>query len=226
MEPQPEREGIQVERRAERLVKILVFSIDKYSHLGPLFSQYFHAKWPECPYDEIYIANRQPIKVKSTVIHIRDREVNFGRRMRTFLKHHYTDSYLLIMMIDYIPKSANHALLMKSAEIVRRPNIGHVRLRPMPVPKEVWRRDSDFGVIDKRRPYSLSLQPGMWETQLFYDLLSDREGAHHTETHGSTRTKRFRQLFLSTRTHAISHHNWYRHGRPDPIPKKAPWRIK
>ena len=207
-------------------MKLVVFSIDKYSHLGPLFAQYLHDKWPECPYEEIYIANHRKIKVHSRVVRVQDREMNFGGRMRAFLKHHYTDDTLMLMMIDYIPKSANPALLAKSARMLQLPNIGHVRLRPMPVPKQIWKRDDAFGVIDKRRPYSLSLQPGMWETQLLYDLCRNGENAWHTETHGSTRTNRFNKVFLSTRKVAIGHHNYYRKLRADPIPKNAQWRIK
>ena len=207
-------------------MKLVVFSIDQYSHLGPLFLQYLNDKWPECPYDQVYIAQNRKIDVPHPVVHIRGPAMDFGRRMRTFLHQHYTDDTLLLMMIDYIPKSANHALLVKSAEIASRPNIGHVRLRPMPKPSRLWPADTDFGIVDKHLSYSLSLQPGMWDSQLLYDLCRDGENAWHTETHGSTRTKNFSQLFLSTMSVAIGHHNAYRKTKFDPIPKNAPWRIQ
>ena len=207
-------------------MKLVVFSIDQYSHLGPLFLQYLNDKWPECPYDQVYIAQNRKIKVPHPVVQIRGRAMDFGRRMRTFLRHHYTDDLLLLMMIDYIPKSADHALLIKSAKIASRPNIGHVRLRPMPKPSRVWAADADFGIVDKHRPYSLSLQPGIWDSQLLHDLCRDGDNAWYTETHGSSRTKDFPQLFLTTMKTAIGHHNAYRKQRFDPIPENAPWRIR
>lgn len=207
-------------------MKLVVLSIDSYSHLGPLFLKYLNGKWPECPYEQVYIAQTRKIDVPHPIVHIKGRAMDFGKRMRTFLKKHYTDDALMIMMIDYIPKSANHNLLVKSEKVLSHPDIGHVRLRPMPPPSRPWPADSDFGIVDKHRPYSLSLQPGMWDSQLLYDLCHDGENAWHTETHGSTRTKNFSQLFLSTMSVAIGHHNYYRKGRADPIPKKAAWRIQ
>lgn len=207
-------------------MKLVVFSIDAYSHLGPLFLQYLNDKWPECPYEQVYIANHAHIDVPHPVVYVKDRDMNFGSRMRKFLEHYYTDDALMIMMIDYIPKNADHDLIVKAEEVLTRSTVGHVRLRPMPKPAHPWKPDSDFGVIDKRRPYSLSLQPGMWESQLLHDLCRNGENAWRTETHGSTRTRNFDKSFLSTMDVAISHHNYYRKRRVSPIPKNAAWRIK
>jgi len=207
-------------------MKLVVFSIDKYSRIGPMFWDYLKDKWPQ-HFDSIFIANSLPINVSAPVVHVPARDMNFGRRMRLFLKDHYTDPYLMLMMIDYIPKNANDGLLRKSAKLIETDSsIGHIRLRPMPPPRWPYDGDEDYGIIDKRKPYSLSLQPGMWESQLLYDLCRVGENAWHTETHGSTRTHHFPQTFLCTWKMAISHHNYYIKGRISPIPPNASWRIR
>lgn len=206
-------------------MKLVVFSIDAYSRIGPMFHQYLEDKWPE-HFPCVYIANNLPINVPDPVVHIRAREMNFGYRLRAFLRHHYTDDTLTLMMIDYIPKEVNNALIQKSAQLLQRPDIGHIRLRPLPRPEKKWKEDADYGLIDKRKPYALSLQPGMWETQLLYDLARNGENAWHMETHGSKRTIHSPKTFLCTWGFAINHHNYYRKRRIDPIPKDAPWRIR
>lgn len=206
-------------------MKLVVFSIDKYSRIGPMFWQYLEAHWP-AHFDTIFIANHLPINVPAPVVSVPGIEMNFGGRMRDFLRDHYTEDYLMLMMIDYIPKSSNDSLLKKSAEIIKRKDIGHIRLRPMPAPATNWNPDKDFGIIDKHKPYSLSLQPGIWESQLLFDLCRGGENAWHMETHGSTRTHRYPQTFLCTWEAAIYHHNYYIKGKICPIPSDAPWRIR
>jgi len=79
----------------------------------------------------------------------------------------------------------------------------------MPHPPKVYLPDSDFGVIAKEEPYSLSLQPGIWRAGVLHDLCRVGESPHHTEIFGSNRVPNISGVFLSTRAPAIEHHNYY-----------------
>jgi hypothetical protein len=195
-------------------MKIVTVTCDAQHDVAPAFLAFLHLNWPDCPYEVVFLTRQKKLAVDAPVHYLNARgDVSYGWRLREFLLHSYTDDLILLMMADYLIKSANTPLIAKAEALCRHSGVRHVRLRPMPHPPKPYESDPDFGVIDKRARYSLSLQPGIWESQTIFDLLKPRESAHHTETLGSSRVKHVKGLFLSVRRAAIYHHNYYKHGK-------------
>lgn len=198
-------------------MKIVTISCNKYADTAPAFSELLHKHWPDCPHELVFVTNSTKLDVKEKVHYLDNRgDRDFGWRLRQFIKRHYTDDYLLFMMSDYFVKSVNAPLISQAHELCVYPNIHHVRLRPMP-PPQIDFYHPNFGEIDKWERYSLSLQPGIWETQTIYDLCKDNEDPWQTEVKGSGRVAKVDGLFLSTQTHAMPFINYYRKGAADGI---------
>jgi len=209
-------------------VKVVVFCCDLYADAAKAFLAFKTRNWPDCPYDTVVVTNSKPLDVDVPVHYVKGKgDVKFGWRLRKFIKEHYTDDLLLLMMVDYFIQKASQPLVSKAEELCHLPDVRHVRLRPMPHPPLPY--SEDFGQIDKKRPYALSLQPGIWETEVIYNLCRDDEDPWRTELSGSKRTRNVEGLFLSVkRTPAIVHFNYYRKRKPwglnlvrDGIPRKA-----
>jgi len=195
-------------------MKIIVINCDKYADVSAAWYALLQKMWPQCPYQVSYVTNSREIDVPAPVHYITRPDLDFGGRLRAFIHHHYTDHLILITMADYLIKSpADHDTILQAEELCSAPTIRHVRLRPMPKPKAPFKKEG-FGRIRKGRRYSLSLQPGIWETQVLYDLLRPGENPWQTEIRGSQRTTGVRGSFLSTTKHVLPHHNYYRKGQP------------
>lgn len=194
-------------------MKIVVFNCDLYADIAPAWYSLYQKFWPESPYEVVYVTNSKPITVPAPVHYIERPELDFGGRVRAFLHHHYTDDLILITMADYLLKEpADNEIILKAEALCRRPLVRHCRLRPMPKPPHAFKEEG-FGKIHKGRRYSLSLQPGIWEAQVLYDLVQPGEDPWQTEIRGSRRTTAIRGSFLSTETHVLPHHNYYRKGK-------------
>lgn len=199
-------------------MKIITVACDCYADIAPAWWHLFKTNWPDCPYEVVFVTNSVELDVPAPVHYLSDKpDMNFGWRLRTFLERHYTDEHLLIHMIDYLIKKVNTDLIAQAHELCARPEIRHVRLRPMPHPQHPYPVEG-FGLIQKPSRYCLSLQPGIWETRVLYDLCVDGESPYHTEVYGSLRRARHvHGEFLSTETWALVHHNYYRKGKPSGV---------
>jgi len=197
-------------------MKVIVFACDLYADIAPAY-WYLHQKnWPDCPYPVEFVTNSEELQIDAFVHYLGHPDLRFGSRLRDFVKNHFGDpnGLMLVMMIDYLIRTSVYQPFIDKAEaLCKADEIRHVRLKPMPHPPEVYEPDPDFGIIDKKARYSLSLQPGIWDAQLLHDLCQDDESPYHTETHGSSRVKHQRGMFLSARTPAIVHHNYYKKKR-------------
>lgn len=197
-------------------MKIIILSCNLYADTCPAFSELWHKTWPDCPHDLVFVTNKKRLAVTEPAYYLNRRsDLAFGWRLRKFIRSHYTDEHLLFMMSDYFVKSIDSDLIGQAHELCALPNIRHVRLRPMPHPQLPFLRYPDFGLINKFKRYSLSLQPGIWETQVLYDLCRNDEDPWQTEVRGSSRAAFVPGLFLSTKRQAISHINYYRKGKVD-----------
>lgn len=192
-------------------MKIVVFACDLYTDIAPAYLYMHKTCWPDCPYGIEFVTNSKRLNVEATVHLMGCAESDFGSRARKYIETCFKemDGLMLLMMIDYLMYGVNRELVSRAAELCLRQEIKHVRLRPMPHPPEIYASDALFGVIAKGAPYSLSLQPGIWKAQALHDLCKVGESAHYTEIFGSARVPKFDGTFLSTRTPAIEHHNYY-----------------
>lgn len=199
-------------------MKIVIISCDIYSDTCPAFSELWHKAWPNCPHELVFVSNSKKLNVTEEAYYLdRKGDLAFGWRLRKFIRDHYTDEHLLFMMSDYLVKSIDIPLVAQAHELCATPEIKHVRLRPMPHPPLPFMPNDKFGRINKTARYSLSLQPGIWETQVLYDLLRGNENPWDTEVRGSIRVATVPGTFLSVKKNAISHINYYRKGKADGI---------
>lgn len=193
-------------------MKIVTFACDQYADIAPAYHYLLERNWLNHP-PLVYVTNSQPLNVDAKVVYIKGKDIRYGWRLRKFIKEHYKDELILLMMIDYLVKSVDPGLLKEAEKLCRERSIGHVRLRPMPHPQLPF--NENFGEIKKNTAYALSLQPGIWKAQLIYNLCRDEENPWHTETRGSRRMRNLTYTLLSVKDRlAVSHHNYYRYGKP------------
>jgi hypothetical protein len=197
-------------------MKIVIACCDAYHDIARTWEWLWFHHWPDCPYDIYYVSNSKPLRTNNgTEVLIPGADLHFGRRMRTFISTHLKpddDTYILFGMADYLVQSMNVPLIEKARAQCEVINFAHVRLLPYPHPQHAF--DDTFGEIDKRKPYSLSLQYGIWHAKSFHKLLRDEENPWHTETHGSSRTRKINGKFLCCHDRAIVNLNYYAKGKP------------
>lgn len=192
-------------------MKIVVTSCDRYSDCAGAWVASFRKFWPNCPYEVIFVTNSVELNVDVPVYYIEGAEKAYGWRMRQFISKYYDDKLMLISMVDYlINTQPSNFLINEARKLCLWDKIHHVRLRAMPPP-----RGKDYGqyfASIKGQKYSLSLQPGVWKAQSFYDLLRDRENPWDTETRGTRRVNKHSGDFLCSKRTALMHLNYYRKG--------------
>lgn len=190
-------------------LRVVTFACDLYADIAPAWEFCWSETWPDCPYPLTYVTNKQDLAVSGEVISIPGSDVRLGWRIRRYVDEHCDTDLILIMMIDYLVYKVSPSLVEKAREFCSRPDIGHVRLRPMPHPQLPFPDDEQFGRINKTRPYALSLQPGIWKAELIRALCRDEENPWHTETRGSGRARRQGGMFICPYKPAIVHLNYY-----------------
>jgi len=196
-------------------MKIVVFACDLYSDIAPAFEYLFRHHWPDCPYETEYVTNSTPLSVDAKVHYYCGQDSRYGWRLRKYIDDHCKPNDLILLtMIDYLLKGAKPHLVKRAEELCLKPGIAHVRLRPMPPPSLPFGRD--FGEVDKRKRYALSLQPGIWPAGLIYDLVQDNEDPWQVELRGTVRSRRVLAKYLCSRELALPHHNYYRKRKVSP----------
>ena len=190
-------------------VRIVAVSCDLYSDCAPAWEYLFRTHWPECLYPLCFVTNSEPLSVQSPVHYIKGKDIDYGGRMRRFIKAHcHPDDVLLLTMADYMLKHVDVGLVERAISLMRKDSgVWHIRLRPMPPPRLPY--SDDFGGIDKTSRYALSLQSGLWRASTAYNLFRDGENPWDTEQNGSGRVKGMKGSFLSVRTMAMPHINYY-----------------
>lgn len=194
-------------------MKIIVVVCDRYADAAPAWVDLWRRFWPDCDYEAEFLTNKQRLAVELPAHYIHGEDIDFGTRMRTFLREHYKQEYLLITMADYFIKGPVDADLIRVAhQMAATKYVRHVRLRPMPPPQRPYAVDG-LGRIDKKAHYALSLQPGIWESRVLYELCRDGENPWATEMRGSKRVRHIPGEFLSVDRYVMSHLNYYRKGK-------------
>lgn len=197
-------------------MKIITFACDCYADIAPAWQYLINTNWPDHP-EVIYVTNSVPLEVDGTVHYFKGDDLELGRRIRKLHSLHDDGELTLVMMIDYLVQLVNVELIDEARRLCERDDVAHVRLRPMPHPSHPAPdgiSNDRFGLIDKSKPYALSLQPGIWRLADLAKCVRDNENPWHCETHGSGRTKRIPGHFLSTRQPAIVHLNYYKKRKP------------
>jgi len=167
--------------------------------------------WPDCDYEPVFVTNKKRLDVDAPVYYVEGDDMSFGWRLRQFVRDHYTREHLLIHMVDYYIQRSDTESIRQAHQLCATSKIRHVRLRPMPPPQHPHPAPG-FGLIDKHARYALSLQPGIWETRVLYDLCREDENPWVTEMAGSRRVRNVKGDFLSVDHYVLPHINYYRKG--------------
>ena len=183
----------------------------------PVTLHFLDKLWPEHP--EIVVISWAPhkFKVKVPVVFL-PRDENFGSNMMTFLTQSYREKYFVNWLDDYILRHpVDHKLFQAAVQLVRRADVGCVRLRKRFTPQEgpFFEGDERFRVLQRQQRYLFSQQVSVWQTATYQRLLKRGETAWQTELRGSVRAKRLGQTLLGVAVECVDYHNLYKHGRID-----------
>jgi len=193
----------------ESKVKIVSVSCDLYADCAPAWEYLFHHHWPECIYPIEFVANSKQLSVQAPVHYIQGQDINYGWRMRKYIRTFcHEEDVLLLTMADYLLKRVDVPLVERAIALMQnKPDVWHIRLRPMPPPKLPYSKH--FGGVDKKSRYALSLQSGLWRASTVHNLFRDGENPWDTEQNGSRQVKDMEGWFLSVRELAMPHINYY-----------------
>ncbi len=173
--------------------------------------------WPDCPYDLVVVATDTEIDVDVPVVYLGENG-NFGSNMIKFLDENYSDELVINWMEDYILSRVNHARVLTAETVLRRPDVGWIRLvnrfsrctRPFTDVEGV-----DFLCHVDRERYTFSQQITMWKTDVYRQYLRHGENSWVTEVQGSVRANKYSEKILSVSKPVIENRNLIRKGRRD-----------
>ena len=188
-------------------MKIIIFTCDKYAYCIPVFNHYWKKNWPDCPYPLIVVTGEQKIDLPddpnvSVIYQGPDR--GYASNAKQFLSG-FPDELCLLMLDDFIIRSAVTPMVQKAEQLCGRSDVGCVRLNQLGIPPNLPFDEPGFGEFSKAMPYLLSLQAAIWKTCLFVDLLKDGESAWQTELDGTPRARLHPERFLCVDNTAIDY---------------------
>lgn len=181
---------------------ILVGSCDKNEWLVKIFFDFFQVNWKDCPYN-IYLS-MESRRTESPGVHVLTDNVKdgwCGRIERALSK--IDESYILFMLDDFIiEKKVNQQRIEEYIQRMKKNRIYNVILTE--VPNEKNENDSMFpDWLHRNRygRYKTSLQCGIWDKNIFKNLLKKRESAWEFELYGNIRSFLYRDNnFYALRT--------------------------
>lgn len=166
-------------------MRIVVFTCDAYSWLIPTFLHFYKKMWPDNPYQTDFVTETKDIGQASTFF---TGKIPWPDGAIKYFKSTDEEIFLLLLE-DYIIKEPIDTDRIKMAESLCRDDIGCVRLNPR---DRLRRHLFDAGIegfkeypLDK--PYSISLQPSIWQKKFLFEFLKKGEDVWQVENEGSIR---------------------------------------
>ncbi|OYV84332.1 MAG: hypothetical protein B7X04_00595 [Parcubacteria group bacterium 21-54-25] len=110
----------------------------------------------------------------------------------------YPHPFLLYMQEDYFLKRPVSSLRVQALiDVMQKERAACLMLYPAPGPNSRYKNYRDIGAIRPGTPYRVSLQAGIWNTEVFTRLLKKGERGAEMEHDGSARSYDFSEPFLS-----------------------------
>ena len=169
-------------------MRVVVFTCDKYSWLIPTFLHFYKKMWPDNPYQTDFVTETKPIGQVSTFF---TGKIPWPDGAIKYLESVDEEAFLLLLE-DYIIKEPIDTARVKIAEKFCSGNVGCVRLNPR---DRLRRYLFDVGIegfkeypLDK--PYSISLQPAIWQKKFLFEFLKKGENIWEVENEGSIRIQK------------------------------------
>jgi len=166
-------------------MKVVVFTCDKYSWLIPTFLHFYKKMWPDNPYQTDFVTETKEIGGVSTFytggIPWPDGAIKYFESI--------DEEIFLLLLEDYIIKETVNTNRVKIAENLCSDDIGCVRLNPHDNFSHllVDTNIDGFKEYPLDKPYSVSLQPSIWQKEFLLEILQRGENIWQTEIEGSRR---------------------------------------
>jgi len=201
---------------------VLIAARDSYSETWDAFFSLFFKYWPDCPYP-VYLFTEKMVFNDQRILPLvipDDPNKAWGKQWEERIKKAIcqinTDYFILLHTDYFFSKPIDTARIMKMENLLRRDDIGYIRLCPVPPPKISWSEDQTLGVLAKTDAYSVSLQAGFWKRKIFEYFLIPGLHPGEFEVEGSKNSFKIKELFLSAKKrspaipyiHGISKNTW------------------
>jgi len=177
-------------------VRVVIATYEPNLWLAELAEAYWQRAWPECAW---------PVEVVSG-------SGAWADVMLDWLQGQ-TEPFLLLLE-DYITTHVDKRLMGNAQTALSRPDVGTVRLVPMPRQPVGGKY---VGWHNVKLPYAMSLQAALWKPDALRIMLRPGECAWATEVRGSQRAKqRAHFRFMGTKDWAIRYQNYLARGVVNP----------
>lgn len=212
------------------MAEITVVTCDKNAYLIRQFYTCFKAAWPDCPYPVTVAGNTQLPELPEANPNWRQAlmgpDRGWASTVLTYVGDNAHRAPYLLLLEDYLLSGVRYPERIEAAfRTCTLDEVGMVRLNPCPgptielpelCPESELEPPDGWGAIDLECPYSVSLQPAIWDHDTILRLFAPGESAWHTETSGSRRAWKMADSlppFLCSKTTLLPYNNLLRHGR-------------
>lgn len=201
---------------------VIVAARDSYSDTWEAFFSIFFKYWPDCPYP-VYLFAEEKVFPDPRVIPLlvkNDPAKPWGKqwadRIKKALSDMQADRFILLHTDYFLSQKIDTPRILGLEKLLRRDDIGYIRLCPVPPPKLPYVEDRTLGIIRKTDAYSISLQAAFWKRQTFEYFLIPGLNPGEYELAGSKNSYKMKELFLSAKkaypalpyVHGISKDTW------------------
>jgi len=201
---------------------IIVAARDSYSDTWDAFFTLFFKYWPDCPYP-VYLFSEKKIFPDHRVLPLiieNDPSESWGKqwegRIRKAILQMNVEHFIVLHTDYFLSQKIDTDRILELEKILRQPDIGYIRLTPVPPPKLPYAPDKRLGIISKTDRYSISLQATFWKKNIFEYFLVPHLNPGEYEIEGSKTSFNVPELFLSSKkgcaalpyVHGISKDTW------------------
>lgn len=183
-------------------MRVVVFTCDRYSWLIPTFLHFYKKMWPDNPYQTDFVTETKEIGQASTFF---TGKIPWPDGAINYFESCDEDTFLLLLE-DYIIKEPIDTNRVREAESLCSDDIGCVRLNPH---DKLSRFLLNAGIegfkeypLDK--PYSISLQPAIWQKKFLFEFLKKGEDVWQVENEGSIRIQKSKMRVIWADTPIIT----------------------
>lgn len=181
---------------------LFVSSADSYSDCWLPFFELLEKNWPECNFNIILNSEKKVFTYKNLpilcpVVQNKHKDtLPWGRRLKETLEYVQTDYILWILDDFFIRSKVNHRAFLEIFSYMIQNNIPHVSLMDQPGPNYEIAFDK-LVARGRESKYLISLQVGLWKTEVFNKYVLDHESPWNMELLGTKRAYVYSESFYS-----------------------------
>lgn len=186
-------------------MRAVVFTCDSHLWLMPIFLHFYKKNWPDNPYQVDFVTETK--KIKGINIFCTGK-IPWADGAIKYLESLEEQTFLLLLG-DYILENVIDTNRIKVAESLCSNDIGCVRLYAHDRESHflVNSNIEDFKEYPLDKPYSVSLQPSIWQKEFLLEILQKGENIWQTEVDGSKRICESKKKVIWSDVPILSHCN-------------------